>query len=119
VPVVFDPNTRALTKIDDPESGDNDRTSGSSPIIDDNSDDVSQLGKRDKDLGGIDFNPNNLDLQTQGTGIQFRFIPTELEHMPINGFTPVIFQMTPMTNFRLLIRETQEQSDEFSISRLN
>ncbi len=55
--------------------------------------------------GGIDLNPANLQLRTQGTGVDFDlpFDAENLEAIPIDGFTPVIFQITPVTNFSLLL----------------
>ncbi len=56
--------------------------------------------------GGIDFTPQNLNLQTQGEGIQIPQLnidPAELEHMDIEGFSPIIYGITPVTNLPLLI----------------
>lgn len=55
-------------------------------------------------LGGIDLNPNALDLQTQGIGIDFNISVDleELKTMDFHGFTPVILQIIP-TNLNLLL----------------
>ena len=65
------------------------------------------------DVGGIDLNPNMLDLETQGKAIEFD-IPFDSEtilNMPIDGFSPIIFQITPINNvpFLLGISEKEEQ----------
>ena len=57
------------------------------------------------DVGGIDFNPDLLDLESHGEAIEFN-LPEEfkyLETTPINGFSPVIFQIIPVTNLPLLL----------------
>lgn len=65
--------------------------------------------------GGIDFNPSNLDLQTQGHGSDFR-IPSvdmeKLENMHIEGFTPIIFQIVPITNLPLLLGLNQGEEPQ-------
>ncbi len=86
--------------------------------------DKSLLGQ-DNNLGGIDFNPGNFDLQTNGDKIDFDFpnilVPcfsdenpdcseSELENLNfnINGLTPVIIQMTPVHNLPLLLGVSEE-----------
>jgi len=47
--------------------------------------------------GGIDLNPQNLDLQTQGKGIDFKpSLELSDPNLTINGLTPVIIQMIPI-----------------------
>jgi len=56
--------------------------------------------------GGIDFNPNNLNLNTQGQTMNFNFPdidPAMLPQGPVNGFAPVIIQITPIGNFLQLL----------------
>ncbi len=73
--------------------------------------------------GGIDLNANTLPLQTQGSNIDFNFQTTAagfcmnednngecerldikaLENMVITGFTPVIFNIVPITNLPFLL----------------
>ena len=50
-----------------------------------------------KDLGGIDLNPELLDLQEKGAGVYFNPDPAQLQNMEINGLTPIIFDIVPMT----------------------
>ena len=83
-------------------------------------DDPAMLGIRKK--GGIDFNANALPMDVQGGGMDFNFpMPAELcidedndgscermdikalETMPISGFTPIIFQIVPVTNINGLL----------------
>jgi hypothetical protein len=70
--------------------------------------------------GGIDLNPNNLDLQIKGKRTEFAIPldPTIQELQFINGFTPVIIQMTPVANFPLLLGEDQSE-EEKQFSQLN
>ena len=53
--------------------------------------------------GGIDLNPNNLDLQTQGEGLKFNMSveSAELQNIDIDGFIPVIINIAPATNLLL------------------
>ncbi|MCR4337629.1 MAG: hypothetical protein NUV91_07490 [Candidatus Omnitrophica bacterium] len=62
--------------------------------------------------GGIDFNPNKMDLQTRGEGMQSApiFDPSSLENVIIDGFMPVILNIQPVTNFDLLLGETTEEN---------
>jgi len=57
-----------------------------------------------KKPGGIDLNPNILDLQTQGGGVDFSLATNlkELEIIQIDGFSPVILQIVP-TNLPALL----------------
>ncbi|MCK5342003.1 MAG: HEAT repeat domain-containing protein, partial [Candidatus Heimdallarchaeota archaeon] len=70
--------------------------------------------------GGIDFNANNLNLKEQGQAadINFTNFPA-IEPNRVNGITPVIINITPIINFPLLLGESEEQLDEFSLSQLN
>ena len=72
------------------------------------------------DPGGIDFsavggsasggNPNNI-LQTQGQGINIPpFDPAQFEGVTIEGFTPVIFSITPITNLPLILGAAEDSN---------
>ena len=66
--------------------------SGSSPIT--------------QDYGGIDFNANNLNLKEQGQVIDINFTNLlNIQPNTVNGVTPVIINITPITNFPLLLGE--------------
>lgn len=56
-------------------------------------------------VGGINLSSDLLDLRTRGEEIQFDFniSPAMIETLPIEGFTPLIFQITPVTNLPLLL----------------
>jgi len=63
--------------------------------------------------GGIDFNPDYLDIQTQGSGINVSS-PLNIEVMEnieINGLVPFIFSITPVNNLQLLLGVTKEEDD--------
>ncbi len=51
----------------------------------------------EKNVGGIDLNPNMLDLQKTGKGIDINapFDPAMLQNIQIEGFFPVIIQIAP------------------------
>ena len=64
--------------------------------------------KEQKNPGGIDFNPANINLQTKGEGIQMPTLPTpvdpaQLEQMNIPGLYPVIFSVVPAPNLLPLL----------------
>ena len=55
--------------------------------------------------GGIDLNPNMINLQSQGEGMDFNipFNPQGMEDIRIDGFTPIIFNITPVTNLPFVL----------------
>ena len=59
---------------------------------------------KSSDVGGIDLNPNMLNLETQGKGVDFNipFDAQTIQSIQIDGFSPVIFQIVP-TNLPLLM----------------
>ncbi|MDP8266336.1 MAG: hypothetical protein P9M07_05260 [Candidatus Aceula meridiana] len=64
--------------------------------------------------GGIDFNPQALDLQIQGEGVEFE-LPVELQGIDFNnieGFVPVIINITPVTNIWTLMGLNKEDFDD-------
>ena len=67
--------------------------------------------------GGIDLNPELLDMETRGIGIDFE-IPYDAENLmsiPIDGLTPVIFQITPL-DFPLIFGESEESEESLQLS---
>ena len=70
--------------------------------------DQAMLGKTEspQDVGGIDFNPAELNIQEQGNDIKISVPAIDLnalENMNINGFTPIIIQVVPITNLPALL----------------
>jgi len=67
----------------------------------------------DNNVGGIDFNPANMNLQTAGEQVEFQlpFDVNELEHMNIHGFKPIIIQMRPIVNLPLLLGLVDEKGE--------
>lgn len=64
---------------------------------------VSPQEKLGQPPGGIDLNPNMFDLQTRGQGINFN-VPLnyqDLESVPINGFSPMILSIVPISSMSL------------------
>jgi len=71
------------------------------------------------DVGGIDFNPNNLNLKQQGQEIKFdlpAFDPQNIQPESINGILPVIINIIPVTNFPLLLGLVDQEEDQKDIS---
>jgi len=64
--------------------------------------------------GGIDMNPNNLNLQTQGGRFDFKLPMNslDLQNIRIDGFTPVIINVAPLTNLPLLLGLVDEDINE-------
>jgi len=87
---------------------------GSSPVI-------LAPEQRDPTHGGIDFNPNNLELSEQGNQRNFDIPAVNLENMPsnitINGIQPVIINVTPVPNLYLLLGLNEDNEDQ-ELSRL-
>ncbi|MBN1870446.1 MAG: 6-phosphofructokinase [Candidatus Omnitrophica bacterium] len=68
----------------------------------------------EKDVGGIDLNANNWDIESTGRGMDFDvgpFDPATL-NMPVNGFTPVIFEMVPITNVPMFMGTLESEGSE-------
>jgi len=70
--------------------------------------------------GGIDLNPNNIDIQIQGNGIDFNIPLDSIQFQNVNfdGLVPVIINVLPVTNLNLLLGKSEVQSDEYSLSQL-
>lgn len=58
-----------------------------------------------EEVGGIDLNPNNFEIETRGENppVQFEFDAQKLQDLNIQGFVPVIINITPITNIPLLL----------------
>ena len=77
---------------------------------------VSGSSPARKKVGGIDLNPALLDLQIKrdGNGVPLPLPMQPIENMHIEGFLPVIINVTPVTNLPLLLglADTQPDTDE-------
>jgi len=81
--------------------------------------DSAQFGQKEK-VGGIDLNPNMLELETQGQGTDFN-IPINLQaiqSIQLDGFSPVIFQIVP-TSLPLLMGLSEKEEKAINLSRMN
>jgi len=82
----------------------------------------------DDQVGGIDLsaiggsasggNPNQIKIETKGKGMDFNsFNPATFEDHAIQGFVPVIIQITPVTNIPLMLGiNPQQKVDELSLN---
>jgi hypothetical protein len=71
-----------------------------------NEEDAAMLSDRDETLkGGIDLNPTitNMHIQRDGNGVAFPVFDQPIENINVNGFVPVIINVTPLHNDLLLI----------------
>ena len=75
------------------------------------SDDAAMMGDKFQ-KGGIDLTPQNFNIETQGQGIEFNvpMNPAQWENLNIQGFTPVIFTITPVTNLPLFLGISQKKN---------
>ncbi len=81
--------------------------------------DNAMLNSTDK-KGGIDFNPNYLDIQTQGNRFDLPLPANsmEMQNIEINGLVPFIINITPVTNLPVLMGEGKMEENE-PLARLN
>jgi len=73
--------------------------------------------------GGIDFNPNNINLSEQGDKMQINFSATDIQNLnleSINGILPVIINISPLPSIMpLLGLAPQKEKDYLEVSSLN
>jgi len=67
--------------------------------------------------GGINFNPDLLDLQIKrdGNGVPLPVFQQPIADMDIQGFIPVIINVTPVSNLRLLLGLDDTEGDSNDI----
>ncbi len=80
---------------------------------------LGQVDQSAEHPGGIDLTRKRLNLQTQGEGVDFNlpFDPSHLDQIPINGLTPVIFQITPVTDLPLLLGLAEKHPEILSAAQ--
>jgi hypothetical protein len=83
-------------------------------LIDTRFNEVADQAMAGKEVGGIDMNPDLVELETTGRGmdIEIQFDPAQLETMPITGFSPIIYSIMPVTNLPFLLGLTQDEGDQ-------
>ncbi len=70
--------------------------------------------------GGIDFNPNNLIMETRGSGIDFQ-LPANAQNLPsipFDGLFPVIIQIVPVTTLPFMVGAEENSEAEVIATRL-
>ncbi len=75
-----------------------------------------------KTKGGIDFNADKLNVETQTRGgeIKFEIDPQQLRELQyVPGFTPVIINIQPMTNVRMFLGLKEKSETPVEISQLH
>jgi hypothetical protein len=74
----------------------------------------------ESDVGGIDLNPQNIQMDVQGKMIDLKMPPiSPEEYQNIEGFRPVIINVTPVTNIPLLLGGIAKvSSDDKYLSKL-
>jgi len=74
-----------------------------------------RLGEK---VGGIDLNPALLDLQIKrdGNGVPLPLFQQPIETMNIQGFLPVIINVTPVVNLPALLGLADEPGDSEELS---
>ena len=76
------------------------------------SDQLSVVSKVSDAPGGIDLNPVllNLQIKRDGNGVPLPLPMQPIENMCIDGFLPVIINVTPVTNLPLLLGIADDES---------
>ena len=71
--------------------------------------------------GGIDFNPRNLSIQSQGNKVEMPISnnPQQFQNIEIKGLIPFIFKITPITDIPLILGESEDISNSLDLSRSN
>lgn len=67
--------------------------------------DAAVLPESEAPVGGIDLSPEYLQLLREGSRVEIDLTPVGIENIDIRGLTPVIFQITPVTNLPLLLSQ--------------
>ena len=84
--------------------------------------DNAMAAKAKNDVGGIDFNPDALNLQQQGQTIDFKFDNTIFQNIQpnsVNGIVPIIINITPITNYLpLLGLSDTDDTEESKLSQI-
>lgn len=91
---------------------------GESGSSDDSSKTSSPISS-EEDVGGIDM--NNITVDKQGSGIDIQFDPIdvqEIKGMNIEGFTPVIINITPLPSILPLLGLQPQREEELELSRI-
>ncbi len=80
--------------------------------------DVATSSSVQENPGGIDFNPNLLELQIEGEGSDFnlQINNTNLEQIHIEGLLPVIINITPITNLPFILGTTESEMEPLAFS---
>ncbi|HPN87920.1 MAG TPA: hypothetical protein PLH56_01100, partial [Candidatus Omnitrophota bacterium] len=84
----------------------------------DSSQDENLFKIQDSSVGGIDLNPEFLDMQIKrdGKGVPLPLNLQPLETLKIEGFIPVIINITPVENFPMLLGVNEKDTNEKKIS---
>ena len=65
---------------------------------------------------------NQIDVDRQGSGISIQFDPIQMQElmdMNIEGFAPVIINITPLPSVLPLLGLAPQREEEFELSSLN
>ena len=84
---------------------------------------VSSPVQASPEYGGIDFNPNNINLNEQGNKMRINFSAAGLQNLnpeSINGILPVIINISPLPSILPLLGLAPQREEEgFEVSSLN
>lgn len=75
---------------------------------------VEIVEKEKADYGGIDFNPNHMELNTQGGDVKynFQFDPEAIKNIQFEGIVPIIINVAPVSNIQTFIGEPEEPNPQ-------
>ena len=72
-----------------------------------------------EEVGGIDLNPQIMNLEVDGQDLRFILPQQPLPNVQIQGLTPIIINITPITNIPALLGQIEEQNGEQLALSLN
>ncbi|MBF0385064.1 MAG: UTP--glucose-1-phosphate uridylyltransferase, partial [Candidatus Omnitrophica bacterium] len=82
--------------------------------------DKAQLGDKASEVGGINLNPKIFDLQIKrdGKGVPLPINYQQIENINIQGFIPIIINITPINNLPLLLGVADTENNSVDLSKI-
>lgn len=81
--------------------------------------DNSILPQDNETVGGIDFNPEIMKIETMQTGesFDFEFTSPQILNTQVNGLVPIIINVSPVTNIPLLLGEADKNKEQLTLNK--
>ena len=80
---------------------------------------IGEMQTQAKNPGGIDLNPEKINIDVQGQSTPFNFFndPQILSNFTIQGLQPIIINITPITNASLLLGRNEVETEHTALNR--